>query len=1050
MDLRPWIILLLIVPSVAAQDFEINKSSFTSGGEVGKTGGPFEATGTIGVARSAAMSGGQFAVRGSMQIKSRTPECVEDIPGYNECFDETMGGSETVKHWSGELGLPGGREWGECMNWYENAIPADGDNACIPGDVCQDHIIYRESDTILNSLASSLEFVIDGSNGSTRLELDEASSILGDVEMTGNATLSVDDNLLIDGKLIWRRGTIDGVGTTEVTDGMAIVNNSVTLSRGDLRLTGGVGRNVRRVVSMNSGATFEIGTDATFEYEGDSAMFVGGSGLVDVRGSFVRTEGDGDANIQTPVNNSGLIHNQTGEFYLYHPATHTGEVRSDPGTLLGLQSDQMFMPSSTLTAETLQLRSSNDGFFHGTVDIAERIDGVGGRWTFADDANIVSYGQHVYVERGRVNFFAPVDEPIDLQSVTITTPGESSGTIEFDTGQPVNVVDFTMVTGSLYGSSPINISGEFRWTRGSFWPGGAITADGPVVFNATSSSRSMSRVLNINDQAIFRSGFSLSSGGRLNIAPGVVVDFQTNGGGVAGGVITNDGGTVLRTVGDGEISINGAIINDGLFHNQTGTFSFATHPLNGSSTYTGDIISDPGAILKFAGANHDLQSTSTMTAENLLLWAGSSTCHGSVNISDGIECDGCGWTFAPDADIIDYGDHVTIRRGTMRFEAPTDREISFDTVTIPVNFNSSSLYLDTGQQVNINELAFLDAGSVIHGSSPIRIVDAFTWSNGSIFAGGVITSDGVTTINPTSSSRSLSRPFINNGTMVFRGGFGFSGSGRIDNNETGLIDFRYDGRATSSRSINNSGTLIRTTNDGVTLLQNTDLNNEGVIDIQQGTLEVTTALVTQMAGGTIINAGTMLDLSTSDPFALQGGLFKGDGQYLGDLENSGGAVAPGTSIGQLMIDGDYDQPGGALDIEIDDTGSDMLTISGSATLGGTLVVTHLNAFAPKMTDEFVILEAADVSGEFTDLSIPPVYEVHYNPTNVTLTIAAVSPDLNGDGVVNLLDFQLFQECFNGSGNLASANCDPAVDADFDQDGDVDLFDFERLATATSP
>jgi len=309
-----------------------------------------------------------------------------------------------------------------------------------------------------------------------------------------------------------------------------------------------------------------------------------------------------------------------------------------------------------------------------------------------------------------------------------------------------------------------------------------------------------------------------------------------------------------------------------------------------------------------------------------------------------------------------------------------------------------------------------------------------------------MTSDGNTVVNPTSSSRTLYRPFINHGTMTFRGGFGMSGAGRIDNAPGGLIDFQYDSRALSSRLINNAGTVTRSANDGTTLLQNTDVNNSGAIDIQQGTLQITSAVVTQTAGETVLQENTTLDMSTSDPFALQGGYFRGTGMYMGDIDNSGGVVAPGLSIGELPIDGNYDQPGGTLAIEIGPSGPDRLSITGDAALAGELVVTNTDGFAPALTDEFVILEAANVTGQF-DTVRAPIYEVVYTPTNVTLTVREVSPDLNRDGLVNLLDVQLFQQCFSGANVNDSPNCMAGINADLDQDGDVDLEDFRSLQSA---
>jgi len=59
-------------------------------------------------------------------------------------------------------------------------------------------------------------------------------------------------------------------------------------------------------------------------------------------------------------------------------------------------------------------------------------------------------------------------------------------------------------------------------------------------------------------------------------------------------------------------------------------------------------------------------------------------------------------------------------------------------------------------------------------------------------------------------------------------------------------------------------------------------------------------------------------------------------------------------------------------------------------------------------------------------------------TGVRLTLCG---DFDGDGDVDLTDFNSFQLCFGGSDNPPAATCPPGVDADCDGDGDVDLADF---------
>ncbi|MHC5112117.1 MAG: hypothetical protein ACYTHJ_19825, partial [Planctomycetota bacterium] len=922
-----------VIQSAGAQDFKIVRSSFTNGGGTDQSEGAYQASGTIGVSHAKEMTGGQFRISGSLWTKTRTPECNEDIPGYGECYDEELAGPDTIKHWSGDEGLSGGREWGMCLNWYENAIPQDGDNACIPEDNCQDFIIYRETDTVLNSMACNQGFVIDGTAGSTRLELDQDSFVLDDMQITGNSTVWTNGHLQVGGQLDWNGGRVDGHGITEVYGGLSITNGSVELGRGDFKLTGGQGFSNGPLVNMFYGATFEIGPQATYEYQGNGSSFYGGNSLLDVRGAFTRTAGIDTANIWSPVNNEGLIRNQTGQFYFYLGGTHSGSVISDPGTTLGFQGTHIFAPGSSLIAETVDLNSGSGSVVHGTVNISERIDGKGAIWSFADDATILDYGNHLYVERGSVEFNAPVDQAIDFETVTITTPGESSGTVRFDTGQPVNVVTFTMITGSLYGSSPINAD-EFNWTNGLIWHGGPITVNGDLTFNSTNQTRTIFRTVNILNEATLYSGFSMSgSNARINIEEGATVTIQDETGGIGGGVFANNGGTVIRNSGDGDFSISSAIINDGLFHNQTGTFSFATHPLNGASTYTGDIISDPGATLKFSGSNHDLQSSSSITAETLQIGAFDSECHGTVNVSDGIVADGCSWTFSPDANIINYGDQLSLNNGTLKIEAPTDRELNFASV----NVTNSTLHFNTGHPVNVNNFT-LD-GHWLMGNSRLNILESFSWTNGGFWWGGYITNEGTFTVNPTTSQRDMMRRFDNYGTMILNGGFGLSGTTPINNMPDGVIELRNGGFGLGG-VINNDGTIVKSAGTGASSMP--DTINRGTFDIQSGSVEFHTSYneYRQTAGETILNDTSLVFFLQSSPFYLEGGALKGTGDVEGHVDNSGGMVSPGLSFGELNVSGNYTQgENGMLDIEIGGglpEEYDLLTVGGTAELAGEL------------------------------------------------------------------------------------------------------------------
>jgi outer membrane autotransporter protein len=90
-----------------------------------------------------------------------------------------------------------------------------------------------------------------------------------------------------------------------------------------------------------------------------------------------------------------------------------------------------------------------------------------------------------------------------------------------------------------------------------------------------------------------------------------------------------------------------------------------------------------------------------------------------------------------------------------------------------------------------------------------------------------------------------------------------------------------------------------------------------------------------------VDAGTLTVNGAFNPRALSifGGRVHGTGNIstLAGITNAGGTVAPGNSIGTLTFTGNYVQgAGGLLEIELTNGASDVLAVTGNATLGGTV------------------------------------------------------------------------------------------------------------------
>jgi T5SS/PEP-CTERM-associated repeat protein len=145
----------------------------------------------------------------------------------------------------------------------------------------------------------------------------------------------------------------------------------------------------------------------------------------------------------------------------------------------------------------------------------------------------------------------------------------------------------------------------------------------------------------------------------------------------------------------------------------------------------------------------------------------------------------------------------------------------------------------------------------------------------------------------------------------------------------------------------------------------------------------------------------------------------GDGTLDADVANNG-KVAPGLSAGLLSIDGHYDQDKqGRLAIELGGTmpgaQHDVLSISGTASLDGTLEVSLINDFMPSAGQTFDILTAmGDISGNFQTEVLPMLssglfFDVTYSTSAVTLVVRGIVGDYNGDGTVDAGDYVFWRK-----------------------------------------
>ncbi|MEX2317000.1 MAG: aspartyl protease family protein [Pirellulales bacterium] len=210
----------------------------------------------------------------------------------------------------------------------------------------------------------------------------------------------------------------------------------------------------------------------------------------------------------------------------------------------------------------------------------------------------------------------------------------------------------------------------------------------------------------------------------------------------------------------------------------------------------------------------------------------------------------------------------------------------------------------------------------------------------------------------------------------------------------------------------------------LTTFSGANLAGGGRIQLENGTLDVH---FIDIRGGTLTGSGTVLT---------------GSGPIPGQVENFSGTVAPGNSIGTLTIIGRYSNGrDGTLAIELGGlapgTGHDQLVVEGTAALGGTLAVSLANlgggTYAPNVGDEFAVIVAENVNGEFGHLAAPPNYNLRaeYEEDRVRVVVG-IQGDYNDDGTVNAADYTVWRNSLGSTTN---------TDADGDGSGTIGAGDF---------
>ena len=486
----------------------------------------------------------------------------------------------------------------------------------------------------------------------------------------------------------------------------------------------------------------------------------------------------------------------------------------------------------------------------------------------------------------------------------------------------------------------------------SSWEGGTLTGSGKTRFAGE----------------LTMAGFSGLRGGHTLELNGASSLINGNGSGEfyvsEGARIVNNGQWTVQLIGSSRRFSNGFGGTPGTFDN-VGTFTVASPDANAQFAISSITFNNTGVLNVNAGFL-DIQAAFNSTA-------------GQINIASG--------------GVLRLSSGAANIKGTIN-NAGVLRIEGRGTLT-----TAGELVVQGGQTI-LND-------STINNTNVLRITSAFDWKQGTFAGAGTTRLEGNTTLSQGTHA-------IRNGhTIEFAGntthtvGIVSTGSasrlvntGSWADQGAGDLELSNGGGGASSR-FDNQGTYTKTTNTVTSFGGGLELNNTGTVRIDAGTLRISSNFNNQ--GQLNVVAGA--ELSGQAAAFGNAGTLTGDGtiRAAASLTNTGTVAAGGLDdAGQLAVIGSFIQlASGRFLVDLADAASggfDVLSITGNATLGGTLAINLLDGAQFKVGDSFTVMTWRQRLGnsQFAgfDLSRAGGYEfaADYGVNGLSLRVTTAVPE----------------------------------------------------------
>jgi hypothetical protein len=500
------------------------------------------------------------------------------------------------------------------------------------------------------------------------------------------------------------------------------------------------------------------------------------------------------------------------------------------------------------------------------------------------------------------------------------------------------------------------------------------------------------------------SGLVLESGAVLDNQPGATLMLMPNAS------IFGDGTT--RLINEGALAVSPqvtgfALIQSAFSQTTTGstTIDGGHVLLQGGGSIGGSITLAMGTVLEFdSPLAYELDSSSTISGAGLLAAVGTVvTEDGTYNFAGETQVtQGGTLTFNSDATITDLGTNLSIYYPTSTITVASSQAFSF------VAMHIEGVLSGGGGDLNVTG-SITWQGGMLDGFRTLRITASASLTLGDQAGADTEVLRGVSL--KSAGSVTLAGPYGHGGA-----GLSLEDGASVDNQQGSSFTVVSSAQISSDGSaivFANEGTLVPDLSDSGTSTFTVPLINTGSVNVQQGTLNLSTATnsgsvtvatgaslgangYTQTAGTTALNGGYL----NGGTYNIIGGALLGSGTVNANVVNGGLAIPGGAgSSGMLTINGNYTQTAtGRLNIELGGMAfgtSDLLAVSDTVSLGGTLNIATLGSFAPAFGSTLQVMTFGASAGNFnsytgTSLGSGLFLDPVFNSSSLTLAVDRVA------------------------------------------------------------